>query len=122
MAILGGIMIAITIVAIIMACCVRLTKHCICVSIEIPILLIISVVLIVFGALMVTPAQGGSKFIHDNCNLANEGKFDDMHPYVRRVFEPIADFDKEYKTAVTRYMCTYPLCQCPGSPWDKHYR
>jgi len=66
-AILGGIMIAISVVAIIFACCVRFTKHCICVSIEIPILFIISIVLMVFGGFLVAPAAGGKDFIVENC-------------------------------------------------------
>lgn len=93
-AILGGIMIAISVVAIIFACCVRFTKHCICVSIEIPILLIISIVLIVFGSLLVAPAAGGDAFVEENCELANKGDFDSMNSNVRKVFEPIAEFDK----------------------------
>jgi hypothetical protein len=87
-------MIAISVVAIIFACCVRFTKHCICVAIEIPILLIISIVLMIFGSLLVAPAAGGEKFIEKNCELANKGQFDEMNTYVSRVFEPISDFDK----------------------------
>lgn len=93
-AILGGIMIAISVVAIIFACCVRFTKHCICVGIEIPILFIISIVLLVFGSLLVAPAAGGEEWITKNCELANQGKFDEMDANTRKVFEPIADFDK----------------------------
>jgi len=78
-AILGGIMIAISVVAIIFACCVRFTKHCICVAIEIPVLLIISIVLMVFGAFLVAPAAGGIDYVEDNCALANKGDFDSMN-------------------------------------------
>lgn len=99
-AILGGIMIAISVVAIVMACCVRMTKHCICVAFEIPILFIISIVLMVFGAFLVAPAAGGNQFIEDNCALANEGKFNDMGPYIKDIFEPIAEFDTQFQKGV----------------------
>lgn len=113
-------MIAISVVAITFAVCVRFTKHCICISIEIPILLIISIVLMVFGGFLVAPAAGGSDFVEDNCKLANEGDFDDMNAYAKRVFEPIADFDKQFQTGVNKQMCT-DFCKCPGGPKDTHY-
>lgn len=123
-AILGGIMIAISLVAIIMACCVRFTKACICVAIEIPILLIISVVLLVFGGLLVAPAAGGSQFVEDNCKLASDGKFDEMDSQIRKVFEPIAEFDKQFQKGVNAQMCT-TLCKCYGAgtdPWVQEYK
>ena len=93
-AFLGGIMIAISVIAIIAACLTKCIKHCICVWIEIPVLFIISVVLIVFGSLLTVPANGGAEFVDTNCQLAAAGKLDDMDGNVRKVFEPIADFDR----------------------------
>ena len=74
--ILGSIMIVFTFLGIIMACCVRLTMNCICVTFEMLILLALCIVLIVFGALLVLPALYGKDYVHNNCKRASLGQFD----------------------------------------------
>ena len=89
-------MIAISVIAIIAACLTKCIKHCICVWLEIPVLFIISITLIVFGAILTVPANGGAVFVEKNCQLAAAGKLDDMDGNVRKVFEPISDFDNQF--------------------------
>ena len=72
-AILGGIMITISVVGIIMAVCVKLTMNKICVALEVVVLLTISIVLIVFGSLLVVPALYGTDYINDNCLYGEKG-------------------------------------------------
>ena len=74
--VMGAIMITITVLGIIMACCVRLTMNCICVTFEMIVLFTLSIVLIVFGALLVTPAVWGVQYVKDNCARASDGNFD----------------------------------------------
>ena len=114
-------MIAISVIAIIAACLTKCIKHCICVWLEIPVLFIISITLIVFGAILTVPANGGAVFVEKNCQLAAAGKLDDMDGNVRKVFEPISDFDNQFQKGVNMQMCT-PFCKCPGSPTDAHYK
>ena len=89
-------MIAITLLGIVMACCVRLTMNCICVTFEMIVLITLSAVLIVFGALLVIPAIWGVDYIRDNCNSASAGKFDEIDQYSIEVFKPVSEFDRAF--------------------------
>ena len=76
-AILGGILIVISLVGILMAVCAKLTMNkaigkC-CVGLEIVALLAISITLMVFGALLVIPAVYGTDYISDNCEYGQAG-------------------------------------------------
>ena len=64
-AILGGIMIAIALVAVACACGAKFLKHKFCLIFEIPILFIISIILLVFGGLLTVPANGGLQFVEE---------------------------------------------------------
>ena len=71
-------MIGITILGIMMAICVRLFMNCICVTFEIVVLLALTVVLLLFGALLVIPAVWGVSYIEENCEYASQGRIDEM--------------------------------------------
>ena len=71
-AILGGIMIAIALVAVACACGAKFLKHKFCLIFEIPILFIISIVLLVFGGLLTVPANGGPRCPRHNL-IKNHG-------------------------------------------------
>lgn len=71
-------MIGITILGIMMAICVRMTMNCICVTFEILVLLALTVVLLLFGALLVIPAVWGVSYIEQNCEYASQGRIDEM--------------------------------------------
>ena len=91
---LGGIMIAISLVAIIMAICVRLTLAKCCVALEVLVLLTTGIILIVFGAFLLIPAAYGTDYINENCSLGIQGKFEDMDRYSVQIFEPLIGFDE----------------------------
>lgn len=74
-------MMGLTILGIIMACCTKITMHCCCVVAEMLILFALSTVLLVFGAILVAPSVGGTKYITDNCNYASNGQFDMIDEY-----------------------------------------
>ena len=71
--VLGAIMIVISVVGIVMVCCVKATMNRICVGIEIFILLVISIVLIIFGAFLVIPAVYGTGYVNENCEYGQAG-------------------------------------------------
>lgn len=69
-------MISITVVGILLAICVRMTMNCICVTFEVLSLIALSVVLILFGAVLAVPAFWGVGYIQNNCDLVSTGKLD----------------------------------------------
>ena len=71
--VLGGIMIGVTMLGIAFACCTKITMHCICVSMNMFILLGLSMVLIIFGGLLIAPRYAGTEYIRRNCEFANAG-------------------------------------------------
>lgn len=71
--ILGGVAIGLTSIGIIMACCTKLTMHCICVTLTNVILFALCIVLVVFGALLAVPGSQGGKYIDNNCGLVQTG-------------------------------------------------
>ena len=75
---LGGIMIGITMLGIVFACCTKITMHCLCVSANMFILLGLSMVLIIFGGILIAPRYAGSEYIKRNCNHAFAGDFDQI--------------------------------------------
>lgn len=119
--VLGGIMIAITILGILLVCCVRLTMNCICVTFEVLTLIALSVVLILFGAVLAVPAFWGVGYIRNNCDLISYGKIDEIDQYSIRVFEPISELDKAFQSGVNKQMCS-KFCTCPGSINSKHFK
>ena len=87
-------MIAISVVAILMVTFVLLSKSKCCVALEIPVLITIGIVMIVFGAFLLIPATYGSDYITENCELGIQGKFQEMDTYSAQIFEPLISFDK----------------------------
>lgn len=67
-------MIVLTVLGIIFACVVKgimgKTCSCICVALEMIVLFVLSIVLMVFGALLVAPRVAGLQYVTDNCKLA----------------------------------------------------
>ena len=78
----------------------------VCVTLEVLVLLSISVVLMVFGALLTIPANYGTSYIENNCELGQSGQFSEMDMYSRQIFEPMVNFDQEYQIGVNQQMCT----------------
>lgn len=72
-------MIVLAIIPIVLSLLTKCTRSKICAAVNMVFLFIVGVVLIVIGGLLVVPANGGSDFIDENCELANEGKFDEMN-------------------------------------------
>jgi hypothetical protein len=93
-------MIAITALGILLAICARVTMNCICVSFEILTLIALSIVLILFGAVLAVPAFWGVGYIRSNCDLISTGKIDDIDQYSIRVFKPISELDKAFQSGV----------------------
>ena len=94
--VLGGIMIGITAIGILLAICVRISMNCICVTFEVVALIALSVVLILFGAVLAVPAFWGVGYIENNCDLVSTGKIDQIDQYSIKVFEPIHELDKAF--------------------------
>ena len=72
-------MIGVTGIGIILACCEKLTMNCICVIVNSILIFVISIVLMVFGGLLLIPSAGGKQFIAENCGFANMGQFDQIN-------------------------------------------
>lgn len=119
-AILGGVAIALTMIGVIMACCTKMTMHCICVTLTMLILFVLSILLIVFGSILAVPGAKGTEYIDNNCNMVQTGN-PDIDAYSKSVFEKLHEFDGMFAEAVTTQMCT-EFCMCPGGPLDEHYK
>ena len=120
--VLGGIMVGITMFGILMSCCTKMTMHCVCVSTNMFVLLVLSITLMIFGAILVAPKYAGSQYVKRNCQLAFAGDYDKIDMYSRYLFEPIVEFDKQYQSGVNTQMCTQ-FCKCPFTNYkDTHYQ
>lgn len=87
-------MIGITMFGIVCACCSKITMHRYFVGTTMFTLLSLSVILTIFGGILIAPRYAGTDYIKRNCMLAFAGEFDQIDQYSRYVFEPIVEFDK----------------------------
>jgi hypothetical protein len=87
-------MIGITMIGVVCACCAKITMHRYFVGSTMFILLSLSVVLTIFGGILIAPRYAGTDYIKRNCRYAVAGEFDEIDLYSRYVFEPIVEFDK----------------------------
>lgn len=71
--IMGGVAIGLTTVGVIMACCTKLSMHCICVTLTSFILLALSVILVIVGIVFTVPGYQGANYINENCKLLQSG-------------------------------------------------
>lgn len=93
---LGGIMIGITMLGVVCACCSKITMHRACVGANMFVLLALAIVLTIFAAILIAPRYAGSEYVKRNCRHAFAGEFDQIDYYSRQLFEPIVEFDKQY--------------------------
>jgi len=103
-----------------MACCTKMTMHCICVTLTMLVLFVLSILLIVFGSILAVPGAKGTEYVDQNCKMVQTGN-PDIDQYSKEVFVTLNGIDEELAKAVTGQMCT-EFCMCPGSPLDEHYK